>query len=98
MACGDSTDDRAGGPGGRVSRRYDAAMEAPPAVWTVARGADDDEVEDVLERLAEQLGIDPPEIANGMVLLPADYPRVADALDEVQPDWRDEELLIPPEP
>ncbi|HWC27220.1 MAG TPA: hypothetical protein VG474_11605 [Solirubrobacteraceae bacterium] len=73
-------------------------MEVPPAVWTVARGADEDEVADVLERLAERLDIDPPEITNGMVLLPADYPRVAEALDEVQPDWRDEELLIPPEP
>jgi hypothetical protein len=31
-----------------------------------------------------------------MVMLPADYPRVAAALDEVHPDWRDESLLIPP--
>ncbi len=73
-------------------------MEAPPAVWTVAPGADEDEVNEVLERLADHLGIDTPEINNGMVLLPADYPRVADALDEVQPDWRDEDLIIPPEP
>jgi hypothetical protein len=27
-------------------------------------------------------------------MLPADYPRVARALDEVEPDW--EELLVPP--
>ena len=52
----------------------------------------------MLERLAEDLGIDKPEITNGMVLLPADYPNVARALDRVQPDWRDEDLLLPPEP
>lgn len=73
-------------------------MEVPPAVWTVARGADEDEVGEVLERLAAHLGIDTPEITNGMILLPADYPRVAEALDEVHPDWRDEDLIIPPEP
>jgi hypothetical protein len=73
-------------------------MEAPPAVWTVAPGADEDEASDVLGRLAEHLGIATPEITNGMVMLPADYPQVARALDRVHPDWRDESLLIPPEP
>lgn len=67
-----------------------------PAVWTVARGADEDEVADVLGRLAEQLGIEVPEIKDDAVLLPADYPRVARALDAVEPDWRGETLLIPP--
>ena len=76
--------------------RYDAVMEAPPAVWTVARGADEDEAKDLVDRLADHLGIRPPQITNGMVLLPANYPRVADALDEVQPDWRDERVLVPP--
>ena len=73
-------------------------MEAPPAVWTVGRGADEDEAAELVGRLADHLGIEPPEITNGMVLLPADYPRVADALDEVQPEWREEGVLIPPEP
>jgi hypothetical protein len=72
------------------------AMEAPPAVWTVVRGADEEEVGDLLERLADHLGIETPEITRGMVMLPADYPRVADALNEVEPDWGD--LLTPPEP
>jgi hypothetical protein len=72
-------------------------MEAPPAVWTVAPGADE-EAKDLLDRLAAHLGIQPPQITNGMVMLPANYPRVADALDEVQPDWRDEDVLIPPVP
>lgn len=80
----------------RVAWRYDAGMEAPPAVWSIAPGADEDEARGVLERLAEYLGIETPEIQNGMVLLPADYPAVARALDEVQPGWRDESLLIPP--
>ncbi len=71
-------------------------MEAPPAVWTVAPGADEDEAKDLLDRLADYLGIEPPEITNGMVMLPADYPRVAAALDKVQPDWREEDVLIPP--
>ena len=61
--------------------RYDAGMEAPPAVWTVAPGADDDEAKDLVARLADHLGIQPPQITNGMVMLPADYPRVARALD-----------------
>jgi hypothetical protein len=72
------------------------AMEAPPAVWTVAPGADEDEVGQLLGRLADHLGLETPEITNGYVMLPADYPRVAQALDDVQPDWDD--MLVPPEP
>jgi hypothetical protein len=68
-----------------------------PAVWTVPPGADEQELEGVIGRLAERLDIETPEIKNDMVLLPADYPRVARALDEVEPDWRDKELLTPPE-
>ena len=83
-------------PRGAAGRRYDAAMSAPPAVWTVAPGADEDEVAEVLERLADELGIDTPEVKNGMILLPPEYPTVARALDKVHPDWTDESLLIPP--
>lgn len=75
-----------------------ALMEVPPAVWSVAPAADDDEVADVLDRLSEELDIDTPDVVNGRVLLPADYIAVAEALDRVRPDWRDESLLIPPEP
>lgn len=67
---------------------------APPAIWSVEPGADEDEVSDVLARLAERLGMQTPQITNGSVMLPADYPRVARALDEIEPDW--EELLVPP--
>jgi len=69
-------------------------MSAPPAVWSVAPGADEDEVSGLLARLAERLGLNTPQITNGSIMLPADYPRVARALDEVEPDW--EELLVPP--
>ena len=69
-------------------------MNAPPAVWTVAPGADEDRVSEMLERLAAHLGINTPQITNGSVMLPADYPRVARALNEVEPDWED--LLVPP--
>lgn len=69
-------------------------MNAPPAIWTVAPGADEDEVSDLLARLAERLGTKTPQITNGSIMLPAEYPRVARALDEVEPDW--EELLVPP--
>jgi len=72
-------------------------MDAVPAAWTVARGADRERVEAVVGRLAERLEIDTPEVASDYVLLPAEYPRVARALDEVEPGWRDESLLIPPE-
>jgi len=69
-----------------------------PAAWTIARGADRTKVEDVVGRLGERLGIGTPEIRGDFVLLPAVYPTVARALDEVEPRWRDEGLLIPPEP
>jgi len=67
-----------------------------PAVWTISPGADRQEVEDLLARLAERLGIPAPEPKDDMVLLPANYPAVARALDEVEPGWDDEELLVPP--
>jgi hypothetical protein len=73
-------------------------MDGVPAVWRVARGAAEEKLEDVLRRLAERLQIDTPEIRSDHVLLPAEYPRVAQALDEVEPGWRDESLLLPPEP
>jgi len=31
-----------------------------------------------------------------MVMLPADYPVVARALEEVDPGWEEKELFIPP--
>lgn len=69
-------------------------MEAPPAVWSVAPGADEDKVNDLLARLAERLGTETPQIMNGSIMLPAQYPRVARALDALEPEW--EELLVPP--
>lgn len=68
------------------------------AAWTIARGADRERVEDVVRRLGERLGIETPEIRGDFVLLPAEYPTVARALDEVEPGWSEERLLIPPEP
>ncbi|MEJ7789888.1 MAG: hypothetical protein WKF29_08400 [Thermoleophilaceae bacterium] len=73
-------------------------MDDVPAVWGVTPGAAKEKLEDVLGRLAERLGIDTPEITSDYVFLPADYPRVARALDEVEPGWRDESLLVPPVP
>lgn len=72
-------------------------MEQVPAVWTVQPGADRQAVEDLVSRLAERLDIETPEIKGDQVLLPADYPKVARALEEVEPGWEDKELLIPPE-
>jgi hypothetical protein len=78
-------------------RLYDACMDVP-AVWTINPEADREEVEDVLARLGERLGIPTPEIRGDSALLPPNYPQVAEALDEVEPSWRDEELFTPPEP
>lgn len=72
-------------------------MEDVPAVWTISRGADRQKVEDVVGRLGERLDIPTPEIRDDMVLLPADYPRVARALSEVEPGWEEKGLIIPPE-
>ena len=69
-----------------------------PAVWRVAPGAAEEKLEDVLGRLGERLQIETPEIRDDYVFLPANYPGVAQALDEVEPGWRDESLLLPPEP
>ncbi len=69
-----------------------------PAVWNVYPDADREKLEDVLTRLAERLEIPTPEVQGDMVLLPADYPRVSRALDEVEPEWQEEHLLVPPEP
>lgn len=69
-----------------------------PAAWTIARGADRQKAEDVVSRVGERLGIGTPEIRGDYVLLPADYPNVARALDEVEPGWRKAGLLTPPEP
>ena len=74
-----------------------ACMDVP-AVWTISPGADRDEVEDVVKRLGERMGIPTPEIKDDMVLLPSDYVGVAQALDEVDPGWREKELITPPEP
>jgi len=74
------------------------AMMEVPAVWTVSPGADPEKLDDILSRLGERLDIDKPEVKGNYVMLPADYPKVARALDEVEPDWKDEGLLTPPEP
>jgi len=71
-------------------------MDGVPAVWTIARGADRQAVEDLVARLAERLGIQVPELKDDMVLLPADYPAVVRALNEVEPGWEEKDLLVPP--
>lgn len=73
-----------------------AHMEVP-AVWTISPGADRQEVEELVGRLGERLDIPKPEIRDQMVLLPPDYPRVARALDAVEPGWDEKGLIIPPE-
>jgi hypothetical protein len=69
-----------------------------PAAWTISPDADREKVQDVVSRLGERLDIGTPEIKGEYVMLPADYPSVARALDEVEPGWSEEGLLIPPEP
>jgi len=73
-------------------------MDEVPAAWTISPGADREKVKDLVSRLAERLGIATPEIKGGYVMLPAEYPRIARALHEVEPGWSQEDLLIPPEP
>jgi len=71
-------------------------MDEVPAVWTIPPGADREKVEDLVSRLAERLEIRAPELKNDMVLLPANYPVVARALNEVEPGWQEQDLLVPP--
>lgn len=70
-------------------------MEAP-AFWTIYPSADRGEVEDLVRRLAAELGIAPPPLLEDQVALPPDKPRVIAALDSVEPDWRSKPLLLPP--
>ena len=69
-----------------------------PAAWSVSPGADQEKLDDLLERLAERLEIDKPEVKGEYVMLPADYPKVARQLDDLEPGWKEEGLLTPPEP
>ncbi len=73
-------------------------MDEVPAAWMIPHGADREKVKEVVSRLGERLGIATPEIKGDYVMLPANYPRVARALGEVEPGWSDEDLLIPPVP
>lgn len=66
-----------------------------PAAWTVEAGADRQEIEELVNRLAEHMGIETPEIRDDYVLLPANYPAVARALNEVDPGWEDKGLTPP---
>ena len=72
-------------------------MDSVPAVWTIERDADRQEIEDLVSRLAERLGIETPEIKDDVVLLPANYITVSRALSEVDPAW-EEKGLTPPTP
>jgi len=74
-----------------------ARVDDVPAIWRIVAGAPEQKLEDLLHRLAERLQIETPKIRSDYVLLPADYPRVARALDEAEPGWRDGSLLLPPE-
>lgn len=73
-------------------------MEDAPAAWNIERGADRQEVEDLVNRLAEHMGIDRPEIRDDVVLLPANYIEVSRALYEVDPAWDEKDLITPPTP
>jgi hypothetical protein len=70
-------------------------MEAP-AMWTINPRADRAEVEDLVSRLAAELGIDKPPLQDTTVALPPDSYRVVAALDRIEPRWREEALLLPP--
>ncbi len=72
-------------------------MDSVPAVWTIERDADRQEIEDLVSRLAERMGIETPEIKDDIVLLPANYITVSRALSEVDPAWK-EKGLTPPTP
>ncbi len=72
-------------------------MDAP-AAWPIEPGADRQEVDDLVNRLAEHMGIPSPEIMGDFVLLPANYITVSRALNEVDPAWEEKALITPPTP
>lgn len=73
-------------------------MRDVPAAWEINPQADPEELQDLLERLAEHMGIDTPQIKDQYALLPAHYPDVAQALYEVDPEWKEKGLITPPTP
>ena len=67
-----------------------------PGVWSVLPGADGPALDDLLRRLATELAIPVPRVADGTVPLPGDVPRVIVALDRVDPNWGERGLICPP--
>jgi hypothetical protein len=70
-------------------------VDVEPAIWIVHPNADPAEVDDLISRLANELGTPIP-LAGNMVALPPDHGRVVAALDIVEPDWRNKSLISPP--
>jgi hypothetical protein len=52
------------------------------------------EVEALVARAAERMGIEAPSIAEDRVVFPTDQNSVGEALDAVDPDWRGKGLLL----
>jgi hypothetical protein len=71
-------------------------MEAPE-FWEIYPQADRAKVEDLIRRLAEDLGMDePPEVRESTVPLPANRVEVVASLDMIEPGWQGEGLIKPP--
>jgi hypothetical protein len=68
----------------------------PPLASAERASARRAEVEDLVRRVADELGIPTPPLLGDQVAFPPDTGRVIDALNKVEPEWRKKPLLLPP--
>jgi hypothetical protein len=65
--------------------------------WEIYPQADRAKVEDLIRRLAEDLGMDEaPEVLETTIPLPANRVEVVASLDMIEPGWQGEGLIKPP--
>ena len=66
------------------------------ARWVIYPDADRDEVRNLVERLAERLGIPVPPLQEDSVWLPSHPEQIIPVLDELGPGWEINGLIRPP--
>ena len=65
--------------------------------WEIYPQADRAKVQDLIRRLADDLGMDePPEVLETTVPLPANRVEVVASLDMIEPGWQGQGLIKPP--
>ena len=67
------------------------------SVWTIYAQADGQELDALMECVAQRLNIPKPDSSGTEVIFQADPDRVGEALEECDPEWARKALLAPPD-